>query len=150
MPEKHIPITGGCLCGEVRYEITESPIDGGCCHCDQCKRAWGGFFSAMLKFNKPAFKLSNGELKYYYLSLARRGFCINCGAGIVFMFDEDNIWVALGTLDHPGDWPFDTKGWYGHDRVEEKVSWYEIRDGLIQNQGSTENHDDSKMCKDKD
>lgn len=137
--KQHIPVTGGCLCGELRYEMTDSPTNGGYCHCGQCKRTGGGLFGAHLQFNSAAFKFTQGEPKYYYLPLGRRGFCVNCGSPVIFAYldDDDSIWVPVGSLDHPGDWPFDTEGWIGHISVEDKVSWYEIRDGLTQHQKSS-------------
>ena len=46
MTQKRPPITGGCLCGAVRYESTESPVNGGYCHCRMCQKASGGLFTA--------------------------------------------------------------------------------------------------------
>jgi hypothetical protein len=135
-------ITGGCLCGEVQFELTESPIDGGYCHCEQCRRTGGGLFGANLKFNKSSFKFITGKPKYLVLRLARRGFGKNCGSPLLFMFDENKVWVPIGSLDRPSDWPFDKEGWCGHWYVEEKVDWYKICDDLPQHRQSTESHDE--------
>lgn len=32
------PITGGCQCGAVRYEITLSPLALYVCHCRECRK----------------------------------------------------------------------------------------------------------------
>ncbi len=37
--DKPETITGGCLCGVVRYEVSEPPSGGGTCHCRTCQRA---------------------------------------------------------------------------------------------------------------
>ncbi len=39
MGDKPETITGGCLCGAVRYEVSEPPSGGGTCHCRTCQRA---------------------------------------------------------------------------------------------------------------
>lgn len=43
MAEKHVPITGGCLCGAVRYESTEPPVNGGYCHFPTVVPSWLSF-----------------------------------------------------------------------------------------------------------
>jgi len=35
------PLTGGCLCGGVRFEVTEPLRDAGYCHCTRCQRRTG-------------------------------------------------------------------------------------------------------------
>lgn len=40
MAEKTLPITGGCLCGAVRFEATEPSSYLGCCHCRKCQMAY--------------------------------------------------------------------------------------------------------------
>jgi hypothetical protein len=42
------PWTGGCLCGERRYEFRGDPPHSGYCHCDMCKRATGGAFAILV------------------------------------------------------------------------------------------------------
>jgi len=36
------PMTGGCLCGAVRYECTDPPDRGFCCHCSVCQKQASG------------------------------------------------------------------------------------------------------------
>ncbi len=38
MSDKTMPITGGCMCGAVRYEATEPPQEVGYCHCRMCQK----------------------------------------------------------------------------------------------------------------
>src|SRR5262249_51951849 len=35
---KQVPVTGGCLCGEIRYTITEPALDTNFCHCRMCQK----------------------------------------------------------------------------------------------------------------
>ena len=61
--------------------------------------------------------------------LATRGFCPECGTPIAFKYDGDTgPAIAVGTLDHPEDWP----PTWEHSGIESKVPWYEICDELPQ------------------
>jgi hypothetical protein len=132
-----VPVTGGCLCSAVRYEAKEPPIQGFYCHCTMCQKNYGGLFQATVKFNGEAFRFTQGEPKYYRSSdTGRRGFCAECGSPLVFLYEGNpGVWVLVGSLDRPGDWPL-TKdaswGQSGHWYVESKVPWHEINDGLPQ------------------
>ena len=44
MPD--LPLTGGCLCGGVRFEVTEPLVSSGYCHCTRCQRRTGTGASA--------------------------------------------------------------------------------------------------------
>lgn len=134
MTEKHIPITGGCLCGAVRYESTEPPVNGGYCHCRMCQRASGGLYMPWLDFASSGFRFTKGEPKLYRSSnWLQRGVCSDCGSPLTVTYDDDpSTVVFVGSLDHPDDWPLSNEGWWGHQHVDAKVSWHVISDDLPQ------------------
>ena len=134
MAEKHIPITGGCLCGAVRYESTEPPVNGGYCHCKMCQKASGGLFVSWLEFPPTGFRFTKGKPHFYRSSeWSQRGICSTCGSQLAFSYDDDPaVVVMIGSLDHPNDWPLTHDGWWGHAYVDEKVSWHDISDDLPQ------------------
>ena len=134
MTEKHLPITGGCLCGEVRYESTEPPITGGYCHCRMCQKANGGLFTAWLELPASGFRFTKGEPKLYRSSeWAQRSICSTCGSPLAFIYDEEPApYVFIGSLDHPDDWPLTQEGWSSHAFVNDKVSWHVISDDMPQ------------------
>lgn len=137
MASQHIPVTGGCLCGAVRYESKEPPIRGFYCHCTICQKNYGGLFQATVQFSGSVVQFTKGELKYYRASnFAKRGFCAECGSPIVFLYEGNpHVWILIGSLDHREDWPFTKDASWGrseHWYIETKVPWYEIGDGLPQ------------------
>jgi hypothetical protein len=52
--EKHLPLTGGCQCGAVRYALGEQP-ESTVCHCRMCQKAVGGPFAAHSKVALKSF-----------------------------------------------------------------------------------------------
>ena len=43
--ESGYPLTGGCDCREVRYQMETSPLFVHCCHCRWCQRETGASFA---------------------------------------------------------------------------------------------------------
>ncbi len=100
-------ISGGCLCGRVRYTVTGDPVFSGLCHCRNCQRYTGSSFEAVIAFPTPSVSVQ-GELKTYNDTgdsgqPVRRNFCPNCGSGIIAQADVlPGVTIVLaGTLDEP-------------------------------------------------
>ena len=87
--------TGGCLCGEVRFEATGHPYRVGVCHCLDCRKHHGALFAAMAIFPEEAVAVT-GETRSY----KGRHFCPRCGSS-VFSRSGDEIELHLGALDAP-------------------------------------------------
>lgn len=134
MIDKHIPITGGCSCGSIRYESIEPPVNGGFCHCTQCQRESGGLYTAMVWVPVEGFRFTQGEPTRYSTTAALiHLFCGTCGSSIGGEYlGDDSIILSIGTLDHPEDWPPDQEGWFGHVYVADKIPWETIGDNLPQ------------------
>jgi hypothetical protein len=132
MTEKLVPITGGCLCGAVRYESTEDPATAATCHCRTCQKGYGGPYTAAVGFRRSAFSITKGELKYYESSkIARRGFCSECGSPILLDFKSfvpfggEHFFVRMGSLDNPEKYKPEF-----HFGVEAQLPWIHFDDGL--------------------
>ena len=129
MSDKTMPITGGCLCGAVRYEASEPPHDVMYCHCRMCQKQTGSAFEVVAAIPADSFRITSGEPKFYKSSeILERGFCANCGSGLMDRyFDPDHpfVWVKVGTLDHPEDAP-PTQ----HFGIESQIPWLSIDDDL--------------------
>lgn len=99
--------SGGCQCGAVRYRFSEKPGGAHVCHCRMCQKAFGAFYAPLVGGAKAAFEVTRGTISYYRSSdIAQRGFCAACGTPLTFGYvDGDHVSVAIGSLDHPEDFP---------------------------------------------
>ena len=100
-------ITGGCLCGKVRYECSAEPIFTGNCHCRDCQKASGGAFAPAIAVPAAALRV-NGDVKFYDSkadngNTVSRGFCASCGGRVTAKSSgmPDLAIILAGTLDDP-------------------------------------------------
>ena len=125
-------LTGRCLCGGVRLEISGELAPLGYCHCKQCQRASGSAFAANSTVARSDLRFALGEelLREYESSPGRfRVFCSRCGSPVYKRVNEqpDTVRIRLGLLD--GDPHLRARV---HVFVSEKAPWYEITDSLPQ------------------
>ena len=76
------PITGRCLCGRVRFVVSESLLEAEYCHCKRCQRRTGTNGSASALTAPGAFRITEGEelLSSFKLGDSWRDyFCRECG-----------------------------------------------------------------------
>ena len=100
-------ITGGCLCGAVRYESRAEPITARMCWCRFCQYIAAGNAAVSACFLTARMKIS-GETRDYQSvadsgNTMHRRFCPTCG---VHLFSQAEarphlIFVRAGTLDDP-------------------------------------------------
>jgi hypothetical protein len=100
-------ITGGCLCGRVRYRLSGEPAFSGLCNCRNCQRYTGSAFEAVMAL--PTAKVTiRGELRTYEDKgepgkRVYRRFCPNCGS--VIMAEAEALpglaVIVVGGFDEP-------------------------------------------------
>ena len=98
-------ITGGCLCGAVRYQARGEPRFAGYCCCDDCQKQSGSGFIPFMGFSASAIAIT-GDAMTHSLPLSDgrvsdRNHCARCGSlvfGGVRGRDEFHT-VYAGTLD---------------------------------------------------
>ena len=134
------PLTGGCLCGGVRYEVDAPLVSAGYCHCTRCQRRTGTAASAQARVAPGSFRLVQGEelLKAWRPPEGfEKVFCSECGSSVFSRHAEhpEQISVRLGTFDgDPGIRPDH------HQRVETAAIWEAIPDdGLPRYEGPAPN-----------
>ncbi len=128
MVEETTPITGGCLCGAVRFQITVKPIATNYCHCTMCQKWTGGPFAVIASVPFEGFSFTKGKpVVYESTSGSLRMFCGACGSPVGGRVAEDpkSMGVSLGCLDDPNL----IKPEF-HAFTSTQVSWCEMDDGL--------------------
>ena len=101
-----MPVTGGCQCGFVRYELTGKPLPIVICHCKECQKQTSSAFGMTLPAFRRDFKLLSGTLKEWR-RLADSGrevvcyFCPDCGTRLYHSssLGPDYLHLKPGTLD---------------------------------------------------
>ena len=78
-------LTGGCLCGGVRFEVTKPPLHASYCHCTRCQRRTGTAASAQAAVEPGSVNVTQGrELVRAYQPDDgwAKLFCCACGAAL--------------------------------------------------------------------
>lgn len=84
MTRPTLPLTGGCSCGAIRYEIASFPLLLYTCNCTNCQTASGSAFALNMPVLARDFHVLQGEPKGWR-HLSPRGvqvtsrFCGDCG-----------------------------------------------------------------------
>jgi hypothetical protein len=103
-----LPLTGGCLCGAVRYEVDKPLIAAGYCHCSRCQQRTGAAASATALAASRSVRIVRGERVVRAWEPPggwAKLFCEACGSALFSRnpADPEQLGVRLGTFDEdPG------------------------------------------------
>ena len=131
LPAAETPlVTGGCLCGAVRYEAREKALGSMLCHCRMCQKFSGAPILGGTTFRTQALRFTSEQPKFYRSSqIAERGFCPNCGTSLIYrgVIGVWTEWIMVFTasLDEPEKYPPTY-----HLGIESTMPWLDIRDDL--------------------
>ena len=123
------PLEGSCLCGGVRFEITEPFLNANHCHCSRCRKHSGTFGGTQGRVPREGFRLLAGEelIRVYRPApdAGVKAFCTQCGSSLFGRTwpDGPEISVRLGALD--GDSGIRPEF---HTYVDSKAAWEDIPD----------------------
>jgi hypothetical protein len=132
-----LPLTGGCLCGAVRYEVSAPFVTAGYCHCTRCQRRTGTAAAVSALVSPGTFTVTSGRrnIRDYDPGGGSniKSFCVHCGSGLYAWHPDypDRVAVRLGTVDgDPGIRPS------YHQRVDTAAIWEALPDdGLPRYEG---------------
>lgn len=125
-------ISGGCLCGAVRYASEAEPVLMAVRHCPHCQKQTSSAFSMLVAVPKETLRFEGRDPAAFEdvgesgQPLTRR-FCPGCGSAIVSdaSVTPDLAWIKAGTLDDPS--------WFEprmHMWCESAQPWVSIDDSL--------------------
>ena len=123
-------ITGGCRCGEIRYEADGDAIaHHALCHCRDCQMASGAPMVAWIAFKEADFRLTKGEpANFTGGGDSIRQFCRNCGTPLFFFNAKmlpGIVDIQTVTLDNP-----DVYAPQAQIQVAERRAWMNKLDDL--------------------
>ena len=119
-------LTGGCLCGAVRYRARAANREGYYCHCRMCQLAFGNTRVPFLNVPKTAVTWQGEPTTYASSRFAVRGFCGRCGTPLSFAYEGSaHMDLSVGSLDDPS-----AITPASHFAVETRVANWHAEDGL--------------------
>lgn len=104
MSDLQLPLTGGCGCGAVRFEVGAPLVSARYCHCTRCQRRSGTAASANALPEPGSLHLLSGEdaLRAWKPEAGwEKWFCVECGSALFSRDPEapDQMSIRLGAFD---------------------------------------------------
>ena len=127
--EKNESLTGRCICGQVKYRITEKPLFTQACHCKDCKIITGSSYviNTSVLDNTLIIEgnISSTELKTGSGATSRAYFCNKCGTYIYtdYATAVGRSTVRTKTLDNSENFPPEA-----HIFTKDKDPWLKLTD----------------------
>ncbi|HAA29326.1 MAG TPA: GFA family protein [Cyanobacteria bacterium UBA8553] len=122
------PLTGGCLCGAVRYQTTATPIDAGYCHCRLCQKANGAPVVTWLTVPFEEFTFIKGNPTAYRSSpVGIRHFCQTCGTHLTFQKAQEPITIDIIVCSMDDSEAIQPQY---HVWTASQITWFEVADNL--------------------
>ena len=130
MKPKSNSISGGCLCGEVKFTFTLPIKWCANCDCTRCQRSHGEGFVTWAGINENQFSLERGNGVLAWVSSSKKskyGFCSKCCSFILFNSTKwgGEIHITLANLQSSLGIKPQT-----HAYFDTHVDWLNFDDGL--------------------
>jgi hypothetical protein len=122
-------ISGSCLCGLVKFEISLPCVGMNNCHCSRCRKSSGAAFGTFLHTTTDLFMWVKGEAEIVNFIPNKgdpRPFCKECGSRVpVVNSIKKHVIIPAGLLDQAPDLVPSVNLYVGS-----KASWYSVNDNL--------------------
>jgi hypothetical protein len=128
-------MTGGCMCGAVRYDVEGESFGVGHCHCHSCRKHNGGPVVTLAGYKADQVTFSGDERKIYESSPGvHRAFCGKCGTPLTWEGDGGELGPIvefhISTFDHP-----ERLVPTFHAFEPERIPWFDVADNLPRFEG---------------
>ena len=125
MSKNETVYSGGCLCGDVRYEAKGESSQIAICHCSQCKRWSGSAFMIGAEFTTDTVVWNKNPAFFALNDTCNCSFCPKCGSSLAWHYSGGQVWITLGSLDDPEQ----LKPQF-HQFTGKELSWAHLDDDL--------------------
>ena len=125
-------LTGGCICGQVKYQITDKPLFTQACHCKDCKVLTGSSYVVNSSILENTLivegEVSSTELKAGSGASYKTYFCTKCGNYVYADYDSavGRLTVRTKTLDNSEKFPPQV-----HIFTKDKDPWLNLSEDVI-------------------
>ena len=98
-------LSGGCLCGAIKYDLQGEPLMTAICHCKDCQKQTGTTFSIVVGVTPESVKVDGKATIYTTVgetgAEVHRHFCSLCGSPILSDATASMgiYFIKAGTLD---------------------------------------------------
>jgi hypothetical protein len=129
MPDPE-PVSGGCLCGAVRFSVRLPTLACVHCHCSMCRRNHGAGYVTWFVVPPDRLALTRGAdalVRYPSSEHGSRSFCGRCGSSLFCENDghPDRVDIPLGAMDGPID-----RAPQLHIHFDSRAAWVALGDDL--------------------
>ena len=121
-------LSGGCLCGFVRYNAIPKENAAYYCHCRDCQIGSASAFTVAIFSDEQSFRITSGEVATYATVAdsgrkLERKFCQKCGTPLIWTGEgfPGTVLISLSSLDDPEAFQPVHEGW-----TDSAVSWSRI------------------------
>ena len=138
MSEKAENLTGGCLCGAVRFETKGPSFKVLNCHCTSCRKHNGAPMATLAGYTSDQVSFSGAERRLFASSPGvRRAFCGTCGTPLTWEGEDPDrgpvLEFHISTFDKP-----DALKPTLHSFDAERIPWFDVADDLPRYEGLSE------------
>ncbi len=131
-------VQGGCVCGNLRFVLTDEPLFVQCCHCPRCRKLSGSVYGAHAIIESSKIQLLKGRPQPVRIpSNDHAGEKICCCPVCktllwvhLLEFGDAVSYVNLGTLDEPQAFPPAF-----HLHIKAKLPWVDLPQEIAHSAG---------------